>query len=319
MSKAATRTTPTTVGYILAVVAGIVTAIQSRVNGGLADFLGSGTSAALVNFTVGLVIITALVASVRRSRDGVVAVLRALRNRTLPWWALIGGVFGAFFIAIQATSVPVIGVALFSVALVSGQTVSSLLVDRLGIGTHQGVPVTAPRIVGAVGAALAVLIAVSDRWSNQAGGFWLLIVLSFLAGVLVAMQQAVNGRVSMTARSAPAATLGNFSIGAITLLIVVTATGGFTGGASPVNTSGPAWAYLGGVLGVTFIGISAFTVPILGVLSFALVVIAAQLAGAIVLDLIWPATAQPITLPVIAGALLAALAAFIGRRRATSS
>ncbi len=318
MTTASTRTSTATIGYLLAVLAGLVTAIQSRVNGGLADFLGSGTSAALVNFTIGLVIITALVASVPRSRAGVLAVLRALRARTLPWWALIGGVFGAFFIAIQSTSVPVIGVALFSVALVSGQTVSSLLVDRLGIGTHQGVPVTTARIVGAVGAAIAVLIAVSDRLGEQATGFWLLIALSFLAGVLVAFQQAVNGRVSMTARSAPAATLGNFFIGAITLTIVVTATGGFAGSATPINTSGPAWAYLGGVLGVTFIGISAFTVPILGVLSFALVVIAAQLAGAIALDLIWPATAQPITLPVLAGAALAALAAFIGRRRSTT-
>jgi transporter family-2 protein len=316
VSEQAKPPTTTSVGYALAVVAGVITSIQSRVNGGLADFLGSGTSAALVNFIVGLIIIATLVASVPRSRAGVVAVLRALRNGTLPWWALIGGVFGAFFIAIQSTSVPVIGVALFSVALVSGQTVSSLLVDRLGIGTHRGVPITTARIIGAVGAALAVLIAVSDRWSDQAGGFWLLIVLSFLAGVLVAMQQAVNGRVSMTARSAPAATLGNFLVGALTLTVVVAASGAFTGSASPINASGPAWAYLGGILGVTFIGISAFTVPILGVLSFALTVIAAQLAGAIVLDLIWPATTQPITPPVIAGALLAALAAFIGRRRA---
>ena len=235
----------------------------------------------------------------------------------MPWWALIGGVFGAFFIAIQSTSVPVIGVALFSVAVVAGQTISSLFVDRLGIGTAQAVPITSPRVVGAVGAAIAVLVAVSDRWTAQAAGFWLLIALSFTAGVLVAMQQAVNGRVSMTARSAPAATFGNFSVGAVTLLIVVMLSGGFAGSTSPLNTSGPGWAYLGGVLGVAFIGISAFTVPILGVLSFALVVIAAQLGSAVVLDLVWPATSQGITAPVIIGAVLAVLAAIIGRRRAT--
>lgn len=319
VTKASMRITTTTLGYGLAAIAGLVTTIQSRVNGGLADYLGSGTSAALVNFTVGLIIITAIVVSVPRSRAGVLAVLQALRKRTLPWWTLIGGIFGAFFIAIQSTSVPVIGVALFSVALVSGQTVSSLLVDRLGIGTHQGVPITPARVIGAGGAAVSVLIAVSGQWDNPATGFWILITLSFFAGVFVALQQAVNGRVSMAARSAPVATLGNFMIGAITLMIVVTATGGFTGPDSPVNTSGPTWAYLGGVLGVIFIGISAFAVPILGVLSFALVVIAAQLISAIVLDVIWPATEQPITLAVIGGASLAAAAAFVGRRRASSS
>lgn len=302
-------------GYLLAVIGGFVTAIQSRVNGGLADYLGSGTSAALVNFTIGLGLVTVLVVVVPRSRAGVVAVVRALHSRALPWWALIGGVFGAFFIAIQSTSVPMIGVALFSVALVSGQTISSLLVDRLGIGTSAGVPVTTARVIGALGAAIAVVVAVSDQWRSEVSGFWLLIVLSFAAGVLVALQQAVNGRVAITARSAPAATLGNFVIGALTLAVVVAATGGFSGSSSPIDFGGPGWAYLGGLLGVTFIGISAFTVPILGVLSFALTVIAAQLAAAIALDLLWPATDQPLTLPVIAGAVLAALAAYVGRRR----
>lgn len=305
----------TSIGYVLAVIAGIVTAIQSRVNGGLSDVLGSGISAALVNFTIGLTLVSVLVLVVPRSRRGVRAVVTALRQRSLPWWAMIGGVFGAFFIAIQSTSVPVIGVALFSVALVSGQTASSLLVDRLGIGTSRGVPVTPARIVGAIGATLAVVVAVSDQWTEQSVAFWLLIVLSFTSGVLVAVQQAMNGRVSMTASSAPAATLGNFLVGATTLVIVATFSGALAGTTSPLSTTAPAWAYLGGVLGVTFIGIAAFTVPILGVLSFALVVIAAQLTGALILDIVWPATSQPVTIWLVLGAGLAVLAAFIGRRR----
>jgi len=314
-SPRSTALQSSTVGYLLAVVAGLVTAIQSRINGGLSDFLGSGISAALINFTVGLALVVVLVLLMPRSRRGVVAVITALRTRALPWWVMIGGVFGAFFIAIQSTSVPVIGVALFSVAVVSGQTVSSLLVDRLGIGTTSGVAVTPARIIGAVGATLAVFVAVIDQWSNPASGLWLLVGLSFLAGLLVAVQQAVNGRVSITARSAPAATLGNFLVGAATLVIVVAASGSFTGSTSPINAGAPAWAYLGGIMGVTFIGIAAFTVPILGVLSFALVVIAAQLAGALILDVIWPATDQPVTVWLVIGAALAASAAFIGRRR----
>ena len=318
MNQPATaKPTSATLGYPLAVSAGIITAIQSRVNGGLADYLGSGLNAALINFTIGLLIVSTLVVLVPRSRAGVVTVYQALRSKALPWWALIGGVFGAFFIAIQSTSVPVIGVALFSVALVAGQTVSSLLVDRLGIGSHTAMPVTTARIVGTAMAVIAVFIAVSDQWSSQEGGFWLLIGLSFLAGLLVALQQAVNGKVAMMAKSAPAATLGNFIVGALTLASVVAISGTTVGNVGTIDFSGPGWAYLGGVLGVAFIGIAAFTVPILGVLSFALAVIAGQLAGAIALDLIWPATAHPVTLAVLAGAALAALAAFVGRRRSS--
>jgi transporter family-2 protein len=307
------------IGYLLAVGAGLITAVQSRVNGGLADFLGSGISAALVNFAVGLALVLLLVLLVPRSRRGVVAVISALRTRTLPWWVMMGGVFGAFFITIQSTSVPVIGVALFSVAVISGQTVSSLLVDRLGIGTTSRVAVTPARIIGAVGATLAVFVAVIDQWGNPASGLWLLVGLSFLAGLLVAVQQAVNGRVSITARSAPAATLGNFLVGAATLAIVIAVSGTFTGSTSPINAGAPAWTYVGGIMGVAFIGIAAFTVPILGVLSFALIVIAAQLAGALVLDVIWPATDQPVTIWLVTGAALAASAAFIGRRHPAKS
>lgn len=309
----------TRLGYPLAAAAGALTALQSRVNGGLAEYLGSGISAALVNFTIGLALIALIVVLLPNARGGVRRVVTAIRRQVLPWWVLLGGVFGGFIIAIQATAVPVIGAALFSVGIVSGQTISSLFVDRLGIGSTTGISITPARITGAIGAGLAVVIAVSDRWIGQSSGFWLLIVMSCLAGVLVSMQQAVNGRVTIAAHSAPAATLGSFLLGTLTMIVLALVAGPLAGSTSPVNFSGPAWVYLGGVLGVTFVGIAAFTVPLLGVLSFALVVIAGQLFGAILLDLLWPATAQPITAAVIAGAVLAALAAFIGRRRSAAA
>jgi len=55
------------------------------------------------------------------------------------------------------------------------------------------------------------------------------------------------------------------------------------------------------------------------VLSFGLVVIAAQLTGALVLDVIWPATDQPVTVWLVIGAALAASAAFVGRKRPVKS
>lgn len=304
-------------GYALAVVAGFITAIQSRVNGELAGYLGSGTSAALVNFTVGLAISAVVVAVTPRSRAGVRKIIASLRTKTLPWWMLTGGALGAFFIAIQATSVPLIGVALFFVALVSGQTASSLIVDRVGLGTAGSVPITSARLMGAAGAAIAVVVAVWGDWVNRDQGFWFLVLLSVVAGVLIAIQQALNGRVSVTAQSASAATFGSFLLGAATIFIVVIASGGFAGSTSPLDFGGPSWTYLGGALGVSFIGIAAFTVPILGVLSFALVVIAAQLLGAIALDLIWPLAAFPVDVQVVLGAAVAVIAAYVGRRRTT--
>jgi transporter family-2 protein len=45
------------------------------------------------------------------------------------WWLWLGGVVGAFFIAIQVTTVSIIGVLGLGVSLVTGQLVGSILLD----------------------------------------------------------------------------------------------------------------------------------------------------------------------------------------------
>jgi transporter family-2 protein len=61
-------------------------------------------------------------------------ILPALRERRFPpYYALAGGI-GAFFVFAQSFTVGLLGIALFTVATVTGQTLSGLLVDRLGIG-----------------------------------------------------------------------------------------------------------------------------------------------------------------------------------------
>lgn len=302
------------VGYSLAFLGGFVTVAQARVNGGLAEQLGNGIVAAAVNFVVGLSLVVGIVLFSSRARVGITKVLTAFRKRRLSWWVFTGGIFGAFFVAIQASSVPVIGVALFSVALVSGQTISSLLIDRWAIGTRDPVPVTTRRIVGAVGAVVAVFVAVSGTFVDISTTAWLLLAFSFLAGLFVSIQQAVNARLALTANNVSASTLSNFTVGAATLIVA----GSVVGGTRPIDaamlTSAPWWMFLGGLFGVTFIAIAAFTVPKLGVLSFALIVIAGQILAALATDLLWPASEQPVSISLLAGAALAFAAAALGRR-----
>lgn len=302
-------------GYSMGLLAGLSSAAQARANGGLAAHIGSGLLAALVNFTVGLALIAVVVMFSARARRGVVLILRAVRENTMPWWVLAGGVFGAFLVVTQATSVPVIGVALFSIGVIAGQTVNSLIVDRFGLGTTAPVPITGRRVLGAVGAALAVVVAVSNDSWNVSGTAVFLLLLCAVAGALVAFQQGINARVAITAQTPLTATLANFIVGSIALLAVV----GVSGAAFTVDgatfASAPPWAFLGGLFGASFIGLSAAGVPLLGVLSFALVAIAGQLAGAVLLDAFWPSSGTPVTINLILGTLLALAAAFLGRRR----
>ena len=52
--------------------------------------------------------------------------------RALPWYAWIGGLYGAVFVAMAAWAAPRLGVTLFLTAAIAGQLAMALLLDRLG-------------------------------------------------------------------------------------------------------------------------------------------------------------------------------------------
>src|SRR6185312_3667977 len=125
--------------------------------------LGDGFVAALISFGSGFVILVLASIFWRPGRRGLGQVVEAVRAGHIPWWYLTGGAAGAFFVLTQSLVVGLIGVALFTVGVVAGQTTSSLLIDRAGIGSMTPRPVTARRVVGAVIAVVAVVLAASPE------------------------------------------------------------------------------------------------------------------------------------------------------------
>lgn len=298
-------------------------AIQSRLNGELGDVLGDGIPAALISFGSGLVILLVGTAVLPRVRRALGSVWRTIRKPAGPgglrWWQCIGGVAGAFLVATQSITVAVIGVAVFTVAVVAGQAISSLVVDRLGFGPAGPQPYTPLRVAGAVVALLAVVLAVSERLSHPDG--LVLAVLPALAGVGTAVQQAINGRVARTASpdayGAVAAGVINFLVGTAALALVFAVDLLVRG--APRGLPSEPWLYLGGACGVIFISAAAAVVRVVGVFVLGLGTIAGQLIGSLVIDLFVPTAETDVTLPVVAGTLLAlaavVLAAIPGLRR----
>ncbi|MEI8409954.1 MULTISPECIES: DMT family transporter [unclassified Kribbella] len=304
------------VGLSAAFGIGMLVAIQSRLNGELGHVLADGVAAALISFGTGLMVLligTALVPQIRRSLGNV---WRAIRTPMrgyggLRWWQCLGGLSGAFLVATQSVTVSVIGVAVFTVAVVAGQAVSSLVVDRLGFGPAGPQPYTTLRVVGAVMALAAVVLAVSSQLSHPGG--LLLAVLPALGGIGTAVQQAINGRVARTASQdaygAVAAGVVNFLVGFGALLVVFLAD--FTmRGASHHLPSEP-WLYLGGSCGVVFICAAAAVVRVVGVFVLGLGTIAGQLIASLFIDLFVPAADKAVTFPVVAGTVLALLAVVV--------
>lgn len=289
---------------------GAVVALQSRVNGELSHQVGTGLFPAWLTMVTGCLFLVAIVVLHSRSRQGLRTVIGQARSRILPWWVFTGGLFGSFFLVTQSVTVPLVGVAVFTVGIVAGQTTGSLIVDRLGLTGTGHRAITWQRMLAAVIAVAAVVIGVSDRLQAAAGTLGLAL-LAVLAGALFAPQQAFNGRVGMAARSPFVGALGNF-VGGVLVMSAVLGVAVILGGLALDDPLGaPWWAYTGGLLGFTAIAGAAYTVPVLGVLVYSLLSLLGQLVGALLLDVLVPTPGASLGWHLLAGTALTFVAILV--------
>ncbi|MFI7577028.1 DMT family transporter [Micromonospora sp. NPDC049497] len=303
------RLLPAWLALLFVGLGGAAAAVQGAANAELGERAGDPTIAAAVNNVGGSLLIGLAVLALPSVRAG----LAALRHARLPWWAYLGGLGGATIVLLGAYVVPVLGVALFTIAGVAGSSVGGLAVDRAGLAPVGRLALTGPRLVGALLGVLAVGLA---QLGQPVGDLALgLVALTVAGGVGIALQSALNGRVS--AASSPAAGVAvNFAVGTPVVLLVAALAGAFTG---PAPTWPDAWyLYTGGLLGVGIVASLVVGVRVVGVLRTGLVAVAGQLGGALLLDALLPGGAG-VRLPVVAGALLTLLAALVAGRGARTT
>ncbi|MGK8521424.1 DMT family transporter [Nocardia asteroides] len=308
-------------GLIFGFAIGGGVAVQGRINGALGARLEDGILAATISFATGLLVLAAVFAVSGRQRDGMRQVRRALPEGVLRPWQLLGGLCGAFFVACQGLTVAAIGVTAFTVATVAGQLLSSLVVDRIGLGPSGRTPVTAVRLAGAALGVVAVLVAGSGYTRATDGGLSvpdalrgappaLLIALPALAGIGLAWQQAVNGKVGAVGGSLSAAMV-NFCVGSAALLAIASVVIASTGGPAEIPTE--PWLYLGGLIGVAFIALAALTVRWIGVLLLGLTSVAGQLLVSLALDVLTP-TSAGLSVTAVVGCVLTLVAVAVATR-----
>ena len=269
---------------LASVAAGAGLALQSRINGELGARLDHGMLAALISFGVGCAVLAALLAVSPASRAGVRRLVEVIRDGSMPWWYATTGLLGAFLVATQGLVVGTLGVALYTVGVVAGQTMSGLAVDRIGLGGLAKKHITAPRVIGALLALVAVGLALVG--TGELDGAWL-IVLPFVAGLLQSLQQAMGGLVQRHSGSAIAQAVSNFLVGTVALGVFVLAQTIAGVRAEPLQTE--PWLYIGGVLGIVFIALMSVAVHHLGVLTMGLGVICGQVVTSVLLDVVFPA------------------------------
>ncbi|MFJ4263054.1 DMT family transporter [Paenarthrobacter nicotinovorans] len=301
---------PLAVGLILALVTGLVLPIQGRINGALSAVLDDGIAASVVSFTTGLAVIAMISLSTPKGRAGLRSIVPAVRSRSFPPFYVMAGGVGAFFVFAQSYTVGLLGVAVFTVASVTGQTLSGLLVDRLGIAPGGKRSITGLRVLGSVLTVAAVAWAVSPHFgvSTDVGMMVLPVLLPLVAGFLMSFQQAMNGTATVHYGTPLATTVVNFLAGSVVLWIALLVKTVIAGTGNPLPAQ--LWYYLGGPLGCIAIGLAALLVRSLGVLITGLGMIAGQLLGSLMLDVVIPTSGTVVALPTVLGTLLT-LAAII--------
>ncbi|MEN9352643.1 MAG: hypothetical protein RL476_603, partial [Actinomycetota bacterium] len=288
---------------LLAALSGAMIALQARANGELSHRLNNGLQAALVSFSSGLLIIFVITLFNSQIKDGIKNLRTAVSNKEIARWKLFAGALGGSFVAIQTQIVPLIGVAIYSVASIAGQTAMSLIVDRIGL-TGGGKKLISPRrVLAAVLTVLAVLVSVWDRIDADNLSM-VAVTAGGIAGAIVGVQRALNGQINEHSHQSFTTSLLNFATGTTFLLILISA--GLILGRNELSPlpSGPWWIYTGGVIGVIYIAFTSTIVQHLGVLTFTLFSVGGQLVGSLVIDLVSPTKGVSVSAYLVTGIVM---------------
>ena len=125
----------------LAFMGGILMAVQAPTNALLGKASGSPIAAAFASFAIGTLALAGLLIA-----GGGVRFTPEVR--AVPWYAWLGGLYGAFFVAVAAVAAPRIGVGALLTAAVAGQLVAALVLDHFGLLGLARHPVTGARVAG---------------------------------------------------------------------------------------------------------------------------------------------------------------------------
>ena len=142
---------PSLFAMLAVVFGGAATALQAPTNAKMMTAVGSPVNAAFVSFAVGTAAL-GILAVVLQTRPDMAA------SRALPWYAWVGGLYGAIFVVAATWGVPKLGVATTITLMVAGQLLLSLVLDHFGVMDVPKQPMNLGRVAGVALVLIGVLL-----------------------------------------------------------------------------------------------------------------------------------------------------------------
>jgi len=138
---------------VIAALSGVAMALQGSINSALGKVVGLWETTFIVHFT-GLLLVAALL-FICRLGDGCLSnVFQA------PWYTYLGGMLGVLIIYAVVRSIPKVGVAPATTAIILGQVFTASLVDHFGLFGMNKIPFSMYNVLGTL---------------LMAGGAWLIL------------------------------------------------------------------------------------------------------------------------------------------------
>ncbi|WP_243638702.1 DMT family transporter [Lucifera butyrica] len=110
---------------VLALISGILMAVQGTFNAALSKVIGLLEATFVVHIT-GTLLLLLVLFLLKMGKGNLLSLPQA------PWYAYLGGIVGVFIIYLVAASIPTVGVANATTAIIVGQVLTALLIDHFG-------------------------------------------------------------------------------------------------------------------------------------------------------------------------------------------
>lgn len=273
---------------MLAVLFGVFTGallpLQTSVNNRLRRSVGAPLMASFLSFLVGTGAL--LIATWGTSGRPYPALDLAVGQ---PWWVFTGGMLGVLVLTGNILLFPRVGSVQTVILPITGQIITGLAIDTFGLFGGPQLALGWLRVIGALlvlGGALAVVGAFRRPTVSEAAvpGVWLWRLLGLAMGAAAATQISVNGRLGTVLGSAVEAALVSFTVGAMTLLILLFLTRTPWRGISGAGEKNPWWMWIGGLLGATIIFGTALLGPILGTGMTVVLMLLGMMTASLLID-----------------------------------
>ena len=260
------------------IAAGVLMGFQSPTNTELSRHIGN-FQATTVSFFGGMMIL-ALAVALFGSGD-----LTQIVN--VPWWQLIGGIYGVCVVLVITFAAPVLGIALTLTFLMFGQIVVGMVIDQFGLMLITAAPLNSVRIIGCIAVGIGILFVYFGKKGGSFGSGssskrLIMGILAFLGGVAGGIQAPTNTALAASVGKIEASFV-SFVGGFLSILIVTLILQ--KGKLNPMRGQGiKPWMVIGGFYGSIAVFTTILATPVLGVALMMACTMLGQLGGGILID-----------------------------------